>query len=255
MFAQPLNVKTCTIIAVPHVRTTVMNIRAFVSILAALMATTACVTERVVVVTATPAPTASPTKTPLPSVTPIPTSAPTATPKPDLLTGEPQDYLPTIADMPEGCRRIPAGSGALRLEELTGQVVTFFCPDFAISGSMGNYGALVVLLPDARAAELIFDKWASQGSFMKPDFYIDKDTGANYGPATFADVTLKLSAGKSRMIYGQAGAIGHIAVAMQVKNLMAYLTLQGMAVSHQSDEYFRREAENFAEAIIAKTRR
>lgn len=90
---------------------------------------------------------------------------------------------------------------------------------------------------------------------MKPDFFIDKDTGANFGPATFKDVTLKLSAGKSRMIYGQAGLFGHIAVAMQVKNLMAYLTLKGMAVSYQCDEYFRREADNFAEAIIAKTRR
>jgi hypothetical protein len=42
---------------------------------------------------------------------------------------------------------------------------------------------------------------------------------------------------------------------MRVKNLFAYLTLSGMAVSYQSDEYFRREAENFAEKIIARTRR
>lgn len=90
---------------------------------------------------------------------------------------------------------------------------------------------------------------------MKPDFYIDKNTGANYGPATFKDVSLKLSAGECRMIFGQAGVLGQISVAMRVKNLFAYLTLSGMAVSYQSDEYFRREAENFAEKIIARTRR
>lgn len=64
--------------------------------------------------------------------------------------------------MQTACRRIAAGSGALREEELTGQVVTFFCPDFAISGNMGNYSALVVILPDVRSAELIFDEWSRQ---------------------------------------------------------------------------------------------
>lgn len=222
-----------------------------------LLMLTGCLAPQVIVVTATPQPTLPPTLTAAPTATraPTPTPAPTATPKSDLLPGEAKDYLPTIDDMPAGCRFIPAGSGAMRSEELTGHVVTFFCPDFALSGRNGNFMALALLLPTLPLAQAGFRKWADDDSMMKPEFYIDRDTGMNLGPAEFEDVTLELSTGESRMVYGQAGLLGNLCMVMRVKNLIVFLTVKGFASSHQSDEYFRREAENYGELVIARTRR
>jgi hypothetical protein len=57
------------------------------------------------------------------------------------------------------------------------------------------------------------------------------------------------------MVYGQADLLGNLCMVMRVKNLIVFLTVKGMASSDQSDEYFRCEAENYAELVIARVRR